>query len=384
MSEALESVGGFFSVCACSQCRRHIPHSETRLTRHAIPCGHVFCKGCVGITEAEEKSGRATCRAAGCGRTLAPASAFPTAWCIQREERLRATLGELFADQGDAGDRKSSASSAASPVSPQALCAAHGQPITAADPTTKRPMCATCVASAKGAAAVQSLPEAVAALRSREPGAAEEAALQMKRLFDQFPFTPAEFREGVTKWRAEETTRIKKWEEREIKAVQTVAAETVELVDAVSARRLEVGGSFLAQRLGLRTTLEEIEHELSSLPTDDAGRLDKLVRFSEERARLTALLRTRGAAIPDARVVGKWALLPSLARELDGQGLGSPGGSGGGSGKEAGAVAAAAVGAALTRTLGNLRDATPVAAADGSDCQIFPDIVSRAVAHDAV
>ena len=105
MSEAKAPAQSPFSLAACSQCRQRIPSTEALRSRHAVPCGHVFCWSCLDKVESEQKTGKAVCRSPACGRKLERAVAFPTAMCAQREYRIAGKLGEVFGDQGNVGDR---------------------------------------------------------------------------------------------------------------------------------------------------------------------------------------------------------------------------------------------------------------------------------------
>ena len=58
MSDAKASATDIFSVALCSQCQQPFSPFATRDVRHAVPCGHVFCKDCLDKVESEQKSGK--------------------------------------------------------------------------------------------------------------------------------------------------------------------------------------------------------------------------------------------------------------------------------------------------------------------------------------
>ena len=373
MSQAAPAGHTFFSISACSQCHKHIPQSGARDSRHALPCAHIFCGACVAKVATEQKARKKpACLSAGCGKELAPAGEFVTAWCTQREGRVQSALSNLFADQGNAGDavvnvddEDEGESEREKKSAPKARCSKHRQPITALDGASKKPLCAKCIAAAGDTIKVTPLAEAIASEASKQPRAATAASKELVVLFDQFTFTPAAFRDGVAKWGAQETARIIAWEEQEVKAIQAVAAESTALVREVCARRLEVGGSILTQRYGLRATLEEIEYELSSLPINGAERLSRMKMLSAERERLTGLLSTRGITLADARAVSAWINAPDLAPQF-----------GPHDEKKKTASPVEELGAAARETLSKLRDSAPGQGA-GSDLPMLPSFVSQ-------
>ena len=320
MSEAAPAIDVLFSINACSHCHAHIPKSASHESRHAIPCGHVLCGACTAQVVAEQKAReRPVCSSPGCGATLGPAQEFVTAWCTQRAERIRSDHSQLFADQGNVGDSGAAADDdeeAKEEPSPNTLCSRHREPITARDTASKKPLCAKCILTAGSAIKVTPLPEAIAELVSRQAAASAAASRELFALFDKFTFTAATFRDGVAKWGEQETGRISSWEKQEIDHIHKVAADITSLVRAACARRLAVGSSILAQRYGLRATLEEIEHELCNLPSNEAGRLSRMQLLSAERERLTDLLSARALTIPSVRAFSSWAKLPNLAAQF--------------------------------------------------------------------
>ena len=426
MSEAKAAAQSALSLAACSQCQQRIPSTEALRSRHAVPCGHVFCWDCANRTESEQKSGKVACRSAGCLRDLAPVASFPTATCTQREYRLLGKLDEVLADQGNVGDRPPNdaqslacvecepdpvtekphaathecqtcgngayfcskmasvhpdmratrghvvvslpvpaAADAASGVTANSwsLCPAHKLPYKRVDAANTRMMCTDCLASATGSVALQSLPEALLSLESKHAACVAEAARQ-KDILAEFTVPPDAYFEGVNKWCAHETTRIKAWELREVRHVQAVAARCTALVKEVCARRLEVGASLLAQRYGLRASLEELEHGLANRPADEAERLAKTLLLTAERQKLVELLAEGGISIPGSIGLKQWIVLPTL----DGQfGVVEAGQTATGTLAEATSTAARAL-------LGECRDAIP-AIGDPSGLHFMPRLV---------
>lgn len=344
MSEAKASNQDMFNFNVCSQCARSFPRSAVRGARHAVPCGHVFCKDCVDKVEAEQKSGQPVCRRPGCERELGSVSEFPISWVAQRVDRIGAKHSETFGDQGNVGDRPplepqpcsecdpdpdtgklhlathvckscgdgvyycsdvalvhprmkaSRGHVVVAMTSPEAvtepawsLCAEHSLPFRVADAFDQRPLCVECLAAARGNVTLQSLEDALAALDTDNAAPSAEATTQLGKLAEA-SFTAKEFRDGVAKWAGEATAQIKAWEAREVKHVQAVAAELVQLVLTACDRRIEVGASFFTQRMGLRASLEELGQAVFDLPKDSASRLSKKRAVYMERNQLSALL----------------------------------------------------------------------------------------------
>ena len=375
MSDAKVSNQDLFSFGVCSQCFHQIYRSATRDSRHAVPCGHVFCTDCLGKVETEQKSGKSFCRRQGCARELGPISTFGVSWCTQRAERLIAKHDDVFGDQGNVGDRSRAESmavcsecgpdkatgkphlathrcetcgdgtyycdeiaavhpkmkasrdhvvvplAAASPPDAKAepawnLCAEHKLPFQVVEASSQRPMCAECLSAARGKVTVESLTDVISALQSANSATSAELDKQKTKLAE-LTLTTEELCVGVAKWGAEETARIKAWEEREVKHIQGVAAESVALVQEVCARRIEVGSSLITQHMGLRASLEELDQALANLPADPATRLGKMRAVYTERKQLCDLLASNKIIIPSSRAIRKWAELPTLAAEFD-------------------------------------------------------------------
>ena len=282
-----------FSFNVCSQCLEPFTCSASRDVRHAIPCGHVFCKACLDAVETEQRFGKSICRRAGCGRELDSAAEFPISWIPQRAERINAAHNEIFGDQGNVGERPPPACSMCGPdtatgephlathrcktcgygvyfcahaaslhpkleasighvvsalparsVSSEgkagendarwSLCPEHNLRFDAAEASTHRPMCAECLTEVEGKVAVQTLAEALAGLHSAEAAAALAELTKQRNRFAEPTFTPDELRDSVMRWGAEETARIRAWEEREVKHVQAVAVESEQLLHSVA------------------------------------------------------------------------------------------------------------------------------------------------------
>ena len=314
MSDAKAPGQGIFNFNVCSQCMQPLSNSATRLARHAVPCGHVFCRECLDRVQTEQKSGNAFCRRPGCIRELGSASEFPVSWVPYRTERLRTELDVLFSDQGDAGDSP--------PIPPRvveatpALCDQHKLPLHVAEVDTHRPVCSECLSAARDTLQVETFADADAALESSHAAVSAELATQKSKLAEP-TFTAEEFCNRTAKWGAEETARIRAWEEREVKHVQTVASETVQLVQEVCASRIEMGASLIVQRAGMRASLEELDNVLINLPNDPAARLNKKRAVYTEWKRLCELLASGKIIIPWAHAVIHWAELSSLSATFD-------------------------------------------------------------------
>ena len=292
MSDAKAAGQDIFDFNVCSQCMQSFASSATRDVRHAVPCGHVFCRDCMGRVETEQKSGESFCRRAGCESKLARVSEFPPSRVAQRTERIKGEQQGMFPDQGNVGDRppptcsecgsdpdtgkphpathrckdcgdtvyccaelaavhpKMKASKGHVMIAIAApgafkgsaepawdLCAEHKLPFKGAEAVTHRPICSDCVFAARGMLPIETFDEAIAALESSGAAVTAELARQKAKLAEP-TFTADELRERMAKWGAEETSRIRAWEEREVEHVQAVANETVQLVREVCARRI--------------------------------------------------------------------------------------------------------------------------------------------------
>ena len=358
MSDGKAPHRGIFDVNLCSQCMQPFSQSAPCDARHAVPCGHIFCKDCLGQVESEQKSGRSVCRSAGCERVLADVSEFAPAWSPRRAARIRTELEARFRDQGDAGDRLE-APKEAEEAGPS-LCAQHSLPFQAVETITYRPMCADCQTSVESKVPLQTFDEALAVLEALNLADSTEIAKRITALAEP-AFTPAAFCDGVAKWGAEETARIRAWEEPEVKHVQAVASETVQVVQEVCARRIEVSASVLTQRAGLRASLEEFDQALADLPSDLAARLSKKRAVYAERKRLCDLLAGNMIAVPWAWAINEWANLPALSTEFDQKGAGG------------GGVLANAVLSAAKATLDKARNCTPTLPPPAGLCK-FPVI----------
>ena len=404
MSDAKTPITDIFSIAICSQCMQQFSPSATRDARHAVPCGHVFCRDCVRKVEAEQKSGNPVCRRVGCERPLAPVSEFGPSLITQRLERIRATHQHMFRDQGNVGDREAPTCSACAPdkdtgrahlathrcetcegkvyvcakvaslhptlnatvghvVVPlgtsapsgfeaegapaRVLCTQHKLPVQAFEASTNHSMCPECLVAVKDKVSVHTIDEAIAALETAHAATKAELLIQSSRLAEPI-FNADQLRAQTAKWGAEETARIRAWEQREVKHVQAVADECVGLVQGVCARRIEVGASLITQRSGLRASLEEFDQVLADLPSDPVTRLSKKRAVYAERQQLCELLADNKIAFPSARAVLEWAELPALSAEFD-QKAGNDGG-----------VLPSVVAAEAKVTLGWARTHTPV------------------------
>ena len=374
MSEAKASKD-LFGIAVCSQCLQHFPKATAREARHAVPCGHVFCKDCLVKVETEQKTGKPACCRAGCERELAPVAEFAACWVAQRAERIRIKHQSFFPDQSNVGDLPPPTCTECDPDQPHLathrcescgdgvyfctaiatlhpkmkaskghvivalettaslkgttepawnLCTQHMLPIQVVEASSKRPLCAECLAGARGNVMVQTLAEAITALESAQAASSAETATQKTKLAEP-TFTADEFRARMAKWSAEETARIRAWEEREVKHVHTVADEAVQLVQDVGAHRIEVGASLITQRMGLRASLEEFDHALSDLPSDPASQLNKKRAVYADRKQLCELLAGNKIAVSSAHDVIQWAELPVLSAEFDQKGAGNGG-----------------------------------------------------------
>ena len=380
MRSAKVPIQDIFNFNVCSQCLLPFPPSVTRDVRHAVPCGHVFCKDCLGKVEAEQKSGKSVCRRAGCERELAPVSEFAISWVPQRLDRIKVKRQHMFPPQGNVGDRplptcsecgpdpdtgkshlathqckdcgdavyccaelasvhpkmkatkghvmvalagpgasppEAAAAAAAAAEPVWNICAQHNLPFRAVEAATHRPVCSECMFAARGMLPVETFDEAVAALETPEAAATSAEVARQKAKLAEPTFTAYELRVKTAKWCADETARIRAWEEREVKHVHTVADDTVQLVEEVCLRKLEVGASLITQRTGLRATLEEFEHALADLPSDPAARLSKKRAVHMERKQLCDLLVGSKIAVPSTHEVLRWAGYPDLSAEFD-------------------------------------------------------------------
>ena len=324
MSEAKTSSEGSFNINACSQCLQLLFHSTESDVRHAVPCGHVFCKGCLGRVDEEQKLGASVCRIPGCRKTLGPSAEFTVASCVQRTSRVKAELAALLGDQGNAGECPNARSTSESaPAS--GLCVQHRLPLQAVEVSTYRPVCSECLTTTEAKVDVKTFDEANTILESLHAATSAEAAKHIAALAEP-TFTPEDFCDRISKWGAEESARIRAWEEREVKRVQAVAAENVQLVQEVCARRIEVGASVFTQRMCLRASLEEFEQALAdlsvTLPSDPAARLSKKRAICTERMRLCELLAGGKIAVPSAQAILQWAELPVLSGVFDEKAVG--------------------------------------------------------------
>ena len=311
MSEAKSPKADIFSINVCSQCLHVFQRSTMRDARHAVPCGHVLCKDCVGRIEAEQKSDTPVCRKAGCGKQFGPISEFAAAWCAQRADRIATQLGGLFRDQGDVGD---------APEAPEAepalnLCAKHKCPFKGVDQSTHRPMCAEC--NAASGSKILSFDEAIAALETASNALVTSAEFaRHKARLAETPFTPDEFRSIMAKWAVRETARIKAWEKREVKHVKAVSAEAAQMVEETCARLIEISASLTTQRACLRASLEELEQALADLPKDPVSRFSRRQALYTEQKQLCELLVKYGHMIPSARSITEWTAVPTLSGEF--------------------------------------------------------------------
>ena len=338
MSDAKAPIQDSFDISVCSQCTESLLQSKTRDARHAIPCGHVFCKDCLSRVEAEQKFGKSACCRPGCGQELAPQSEFPIAWCTQRATRVFAGLEHMLRDQGNAGD------SPAVEAEPTAsLCGEHKLPLQAVESSTHRPVCAQCLETASEKVQVQSFDEAIAALQA-EDIAIEADVDKHIRVLAEPTFTPDELCVNIATWRVQQTKRIRAWEEREVKQIHAVADESVKRVEEVCERRIEVGASLFTQRVGLRASLEELNLALADLPNDPASRLSKKRAVCKDRKQLCDLLGGYKMHVPSTQEVLHWAELQDIISDFDS--------------KSEGVLANAVLGAART-TLSNLHTYSP-------------------------
>ena len=315
MSEAKASNKDIFNYNVCSQCLHEHSRSQSRDFRHAVPCGHVFCKDCVGRVEAEQKSGKSICRKPTCNRELASASEFAVSWVSERAERIRIEHAALFGDQGDVGSSTTAVAATGGDPAPS-LCAKHCLPFRAVLASSHIPICSECMTAVDADVALQTFDEAMAALDSTNASTSAEVAKQVAALAEP-TFTPDEFCDNVASWGAQETARIRAWEEREVKHVQAVAEEIVQLVQEVCARRIEIGASMITQRTGLRASLEELNRALIDLPTEPATRLTRMQVVYAERKRLSELLAGSQIDVPSAARLRWWAQLPNLSPLFD-------------------------------------------------------------------
>ena len=312
MSDAKDTSQDVFSINLCSQCLQPFQKAESLDARHAVPCGHVFCKDCLRRVEEETKSGTLVCRKPGCGKKLAKPTEFPVAWCTQRAHRVKVSLAALLADQGDVGDFREAVSEQAEAKHTSILCAQHKLPVRGVEASTYRPLCLDCVTEVGDKVAVQTFDEAIAALDTYDAAAADLA--EQKKLLAEPTPTADDFQEITARWGAAETLRIRMWEAREVKHVQAVADKTVKLIDEVCARRMEAAASVLTQRRGLRASLEELDEALSDLPSDPFSRLSKKRALYADRKQLCELLTAHKIAVPSADAIFEWAKLPALTR----------------------------------------------------------------------
>ena len=210
---------------ACTQCKRDIPRSAARESRHALPCGHVFCAACTAKVAAERAGGsEVKCVVKCCDVVLCPTAEWVPAACTGRSHRLADSLARTLADQGNVGD---------APPAPQDSVESKGSP-------------AAAQASALGA---------MAKLASRI--GVVKAALEEAKL------DPVADHALITDWAARETAVIKAWEADAVAELHKAAENTCALVAEVLAVKLHATASALAQRRSLVASLEEIEAELA-------------------------------------------------------------------------------------------------------------------------
>lgn len=313
MSDGKAPSGDIFSINVCSQCLKPFTGSGMQDARHAVPCGHVICKACSGVVDAEQKAGTSYCRSVGCGKRLSPSTEYGVASCAQRAERVKTELQAMFCDQGNAGDAAGMAV-----VGPElSVCAHHSLPFQGVEAATHRPMCRECITATEGKASVQTFDEAMAALETADAAAVSAELAKQKSKLSEPVFTADGLRTDLSMWGADQMALIRAWEEREVKHVQKVANDTVQLVQEVCARKIEVGASVLTQRMGLLASLEEFDNALSDLPSDPASRVGQIQSVYANRRQLLKLLAESKIAVPSAEIVLRWARLPMLPGAFD-------------------------------------------------------------------
>ena len=266
--------------CACTLCKQQIGGPESQHSRHLLPCAHVICGSCVVKLESDQKSGESRCPSAGCNALLEPVTGLVTAWCTNRSARLEKALSDSIADQGNVGDGS-----------------APGLPNGSEDVKELT---------------TSSSKEAIEALASHSD---EDAIVfaRVKRAVSIPPtLTAQSVCDGLAAWLATELARLREWEEREVAGIRQATVNVAAQLQKVADRRREVALCVLAQRLGLRTTLEEIEHELSEQSREPSPRAGRLLQLTSERHLLATQLAEGSIRIAEFGRKPPWSAPASL------------------------------------------------------------------------
>ena len=297
----------------CTRCSKTIPRSETHLSRHALPCGHILCHSCTQAVAIEQKGQSVLCGSPGCTSNLGPVREYATAWCTQRAGRISNQLGALFADQGDVGSSVTEAgvsdSSNRTPsvdLPPWGDCSEHKRPVMGADTVAMRALCADCIDGQLFPPPFTPAEKASEVLLAAAKELDAESEFQKQRLAET-TLVLEEFLNSIDAWAEGESTRIRAWEERERAAVSQVARDCVAMVAEVRTRRVGVARSLLRQHVGLRASIEEAETELSDLPSDDAARIGKLAALVSDRHKLLTQLSNRFFQTVHPAAASVWA-----------------------------------------------------------------------------
>ena len=248
---------GCTGLRTCSQCSQDVLTASTGPPRHALPCGHGFCGACVAkcVARTEGKSGQACCASPACARPVVRPASWPIASCST-----------------EAVPGLGASSAAAASVVPAAAAAG--------------------VASGDLDHSTQA---AVLIAKLGSPAVSTEAAL-----------------EDLEQWAAAETDRLSSWRARRIAELEREASELTALVAAAGESARRGLGGHVAQRAGLRASLEEAGAALAVAPPEQCAALE------QERERLLRLLRTGVIRSFPEWQVARWAALPSLDASLGG------------------------------------------------------------------
>ena len=201
------------------------------------------------------------------------------------------------------------------------LCAEHKSEIIMAETTTKRPLCAECMAASVGDVVVQPVGLALAALAPTNDSLVAQATKFADGLADLKSIAGTfgdAFIAETDAWAADETARVRAWEAQEVKAVQEVAEKTIAAIEHARILRMDSAKSLVAQRLAVKATIEEMSHEESGAePSHPVDLMSKQLILRAERERLVAtLVKSNGFAVLEDALAGWLAPLPSLAREF--------------------------------------------------------------------
>lgn len=294
MSDASDSGWIVPGAVICTQCEKPIPLSHAKPSRHANPCGHVFCPGCVAQLEFDQARGPRTCRSPGCQEVLGPAKSFLVARCAHRPYRLAKELERLLSDQGNASSAE--------------IKDPDGAPVHT-EPTEEE----------QAAKELRVKSEMKLRMYLATSSGRDDRAWLLKSLLCP-GISPSSLADDITHWANGETSRIRAWEAAEVERVHAVAEKCCGLVKTTAEHRARVGKGVLSQRLALRASLEELEWELNDTSTlMNLGERQRFARAdtltNEMRALVTRLMRGE-IRVPTAGTVARWTEMPVFASEF--------------------------------------------------------------------